>query len=340
MWNVPAWSWCPLWVTRATGRGQWPSVSAWFLQLTCVASVIYQYRTKELRGIKFWTFHCLPFNKNIPKNRSRVAAWPGSRFFFQRLDTCWFKVRTTMSWFHCLYSTPNLVLNLQKLQSFHSRMIELWNLITSFFFLVPEWFFLFYEAFMNSFWIKYWQRQGRTNPKVQAWGNVQDIRCHDLCCCFVDFQNFPFACASRFKLDQDNLKNLLFPSLCGIHGWSHPLYTLASMDEVIYSASGPPSCMASMDEVIHSTPAIVPAALSYLSFPAASRWTKTIIPNLWLRSTRGIWRGRRICRSRIGSSCSSSSSSRGGGYCGRLLLQAWTNLATVLIKAFAMSLKG
>jgi hypothetical protein len=29
-----------------------------------------------------------------------------------------------MSWFHCLCSTPNLVLNLQKLQSFHSRMID------------------------------------------------------------------------------------------------------------------------------------------------------------------------------------------------------------------------
>ncbi len=68
------------------------------------------------------------------------------------------------------------------------------------------------------------------------------------------------------------------------------------MDEVIYSASGPPPCMASMDEVIHSapwrpwmkssivpaplppvwrlwmkSPAIVPAALSYLSFPVM-RW--------------------------------------------------------------------
>ena len=67
------------------------------------------------------------------------------------------------------------------------------------------------------------------------------------------------------------------------------------MDEVIYSASGPPSYMVSMDEVIYSAPwrpwqksAIVPAALSYLSFPAASRWTKTVPPNLWLRRTRGI----------------------------------------------------
>jgi hypothetical protein len=34
------------------------------------------------------------------------------------------------------------------------------------------------------------------------------------------------------------------------------------MDEVIYSASGPPSCMVSMDVVIYSAPAIVPAALS------------------------------------------------------------------------------
>ena len=44
----PDWGWCPLLVTRATGRGQWPSVSAWLLQLTCVATVIYQYRIKEL----------------------------------------------------------------------------------------------------------------------------------------------------------------------------------------------------------------------------------------------------------------------------------------------------
>ena len=110
---------------------------------------------------------------------------------------------------------------------------------------------MIFSIIHEQFWIKYWQRQGCTNPKVQAWGNVQDICCHDLCCCFVDFQylNFPFACASRFKLDQDNLKNFLFPSLCGVHGWSHPWCPLASMDEVIYCASGPPSCMASMDEV-------------------------------------------------------------------------------------------
>jgi hypothetical protein len=92
--------------------------------------------------------------------------------------------------------------------------------------------------------------------------------------------------------------------------------------------------------LIYSAPAIVPAALSYLSFPAASRWTKTFIPKLWLRHTRGIWRGRRICHRRSDSSSSSGRSSRGGGDSGSLLLQARTNLATVLIEAFAMSLKG
>ena len=93
-----------------------------------------------------------------------------------------------MSWFDCLYSTQNL----QKHQSFHSRTIEVWNLISIFVFLLPAWIFLVYEAFVNSFWIKYGQRQGQTNPKVQAWGNVQDVRCHDSCCCFVNFNTLIF----------------------------------------------------------------------------------------------------------------------------------------------------
>jgi hypothetical protein len=93
------------------------------------------------------------------------------------------------------------------------------------------------------------------------------------------------------------------------------------MDEVIYSASGPPSCMESMDEVIHSTPAIVPAALSYLSFPAASRWTKTVIPNLWLHRTRGIWTSEEDEESAAAE-------------------VAAANLAMVLIEEFTMSLKG
>jgi hypothetical protein len=47
-----------------------------------------------------------------------------------------------MSWFHGLYSTPNLVLNLQKLQSFHSRMIELWNSIPISLFLHEFFYFM------------------------------------------------------------------------------------------------------------------------------------------------------------------------------------------------------
>jgi len=34
-WQRAAQGWRPLRVTRATGRGQWPSFSAWLLQLTC-----------------------------------------------------------------------------------------------------------------------------------------------------------------------------------------------------------------------------------------------------------------------------------------------------------------
>jgi hypothetical protein len=40
------------------------------------------------------------------------------------------------------------------------------------------------------------QRQGHYNPTLLSLhgGNVQPVRCHDLCCCFVDFQcrSFPF----------------------------------------------------------------------------------------------------------------------------------------------------
>ena len=41
LWNVPARGWCP---ARATCLGQWPSVSDWLLQLTCVAPVIIIFR--------------------------------------------------------------------------------------------------------------------------------------------------------------------------------------------------------------------------------------------------------------------------------------------------------
>ena len=157
-----------------------------------------------------------------------------------------------MLWFHCLYLTPNLVLNLQKLQSFHSRMIELWNLIPSFVFLVPAWFFL---SFMNSFWIKYWQRQGCTNPKVQAWGNVQDICCHDLCCCFVDFNTWIFR----------------------LHVPAGSSWTKTIWRTFCFSPS-----VVSMDEVIHSAPwrpwmksSIVPVALPSVWRP----WMKiSIVP--------------------------------------------------------------
>jgi hypothetical protein len=74
------------------------------------------------------------------------------------------------------------------------------------------------------------------------------------------------------------------------------IYCEASMDEVIHSAPWSPWMKSSIVPVAlppvwcpwMKSPAIVPAALSYLSFQAASRWTKTVIPNLWLRRTRGI----------------------------------------------------
>jgi hypothetical protein len=55
---------------------------------------------------------------------------------------------------------------------------------------------------------------------------------------------------------------------------------------------------------------------------------------LWLHCTKSIWRRRRIC------SCHSCHSQGGGGDGCSLLLQARTKLATVLIEAFALSLKG
>ena len=148
-----------------------------------------EYRNKELRGIKFRTFNCSPLNKNIPQNRLQPGlAQAGSRFFFP--ETGHLLIWNTMSWFDCLYSTQNL----QKHQSFHWRTIEVWNLISIFVFLLLAWIFLVYEAFVNSFWIKYGKRQGHTNPKVQAWGNVpvQDVRCHGSCCCFVNFNALIF----------------------------------------------------------------------------------------------------------------------------------------------------
>jgi hypothetical protein len=57
VWNMPAWgsSWCPHPVTRATGRGQWSSDSAWLLWLTCVAPVILTVQNQ--RRIIFRTFN-------------------------------------------------------------------------------------------------------------------------------------------------------------------------------------------------------------------------------------------------------------------------------------------
>jgi TRAP-type mannitol/chloroaromatic compound transport system permease small subunit len=73
-------------------------------------------------------------------------------------------IRITTSWFDCLYSTRNL----QKHQAFRSSTIEAWNLISIILFLLPAWFSLVYEAFMNIFRFKYGQRQGHTDQNVQA----------------------------------------------------------------------------------------------------------------------------------------------------------------------------
>jgi len=94
------------------------------------------------------------------------------------------------------------------------------------------------------------------------------------------------------------------------------------MDEVIYSASGPLLPLLpggfKMDQDSYSK-------LMASSHERHLKRTKNLPPQI---------------RRRSGSSCSSSSSSQGGGCGCRLLLQAGTNLAAVLIEAFAMSLKG
>jgi len=145
-----------------------------------------------------------------------------------------------MLWFDCLYSTRNL----QKLQSFHSRTIDfkLWNLIPIFIFLVPVWIFLFYEAFMKSFWFKYWQRQGRTSLRQCARRTLPWFMLLFLSISIRWF--FSFACAQSFdfafELDQvTKTRTLYFPP------------SVASMDEVIHSAPWRPWMKSS----------IVPAAL-------------------------------------------------------------------------------
>ena len=66
------------------GHGQGPVAQCQCLVTStymCGISYSFQYRTKELRGIKFRTFHCLLLNKNIPKNRLRQGL--AAEFFFR-----------------------------------------------------------------------------------------------------------------------------------------------------------------------------------------------------------------------------------------------------------------
>jgi hypothetical protein len=102
VWNMPAWgsSWCPLPVTRATGRGQWSSDSAWLLWLTCVAPVILTVqnqrriiiRTFNVKADEQWPFQtCLgsevlnqllfPFTERIFQFFYKKSAWMVSRNF-------------------------------------------------------------------------------------------------------------------------------------------------------------------------------------------------------------------------------------------------------------------
>jgi hypothetical protein len=48
----------------ATARGQWPNISEWLLQLTCLAKVTLPVQNQI---IKIRTTHCSPLIKNIPK---------------------------------------------------------------------------------------------------------------------------------------------------------------------------------------------------------------------------------------------------------------------------------
>ena len=79
--TVPAWGWCPLRVTRATCRGQWSSVSAWLLQLTCVAPVFLPVHNQRIKGNKIPNIPLFAIKKNIPKNRLRPGL--AADFFFR-----------------------------------------------------------------------------------------------------------------------------------------------------------------------------------------------------------------------------------------------------------------
>jgi hypothetical protein len=174
-----------------------------------------------------------------------VAAGPGSLFLF-RQEPCWFKVQTTMFWFDGLYSTQNPQKH-QLLSFKNNHIFMVWNLISRFVFLYPEWLLLWiFSRTQQSE-----SRSLRLCSKSKVRHQLRAISLSVVLLIFNTLITFSFACASSldsaFDLDQDKdttirkykpeqmsekyvamihvvnlLQITLFPSLCGVHGWFYP----------------------------------------------------------------------------------------------------------------------
>jgi hypothetical protein len=81
----------------------------------------------------------------------------------------------------------------------------------------------------------------------------------------------------------------------------------------------------------------LPISFVHLHVPVASRWTKTVIPNLMLHCTKCILRARRICHCPSGSDSSGVAAATADAE--EAVVAASGKLATVLIEVFALILK-
>jgi hypothetical protein len=118
-------------------------------------------------------------------------------------------------------------------------------------------------------------RQERNNLKVHAWGDVQKVRYHDSCCCFVYFQYADFFClhmplASKLLSSWTKKRTQLEKSKNTSLIWCSKSMSPCNMLLFCFRSLCFPPPVASMDsdEVIHSAPwhpgmtsSSVPAAL-------------------------------------------------------------------------------